>query len=1074
MRHIALSAFARPKARSPGLMRHWLFVLLAIMAFLANGPAMAKRVNGGLAGGIVPTPVLPPAAGPAQFDLTGFIQEATLDTPATGYKICTPPTDPATSLPDPRLAGGTVKLNGHTIVVPCNTILQMPAFALTWADLFTMAPKDITPTGSGLALFDVPAKTATGLPVTGLLNAAPSNYNAALPSHEIHVVGNIVNDSTGVGQYIAGLIFISQQSLNAGQGVISCINYENGEMWVTGAFVPGLVCAGAVVPVPPAGVTRVRMNDPVGRYGSDHGGPGSGALVIEAGYDGRYTADTDNPTMHSALGYPVCVPSFDPAVTKDPLCPIYNRPKSDVNTGACPSFPIGSSLPALAPTTPGSSCTSWVMDMPGAHATNATKTDPTLAAPLLVGDTIGFHGTTKADANGVLFSAHTIDANLGIYTQPHAKPSYVFMESILVGSGGGGGGGLAAETTNKVSWVGFASDPTELVDMFSVTQNPLTGETKEFYLGTQDPCCTPLGRFRTPANNLGAFGDPQRNYRAVSRTMCQPYTERVDPNTSLAADALGNPLQALTTVCHIDPLAFTPLVTLTTSGVSAASVIPVTNAVGNPETWTATSVVGANKPIQLNGLVPGQYTLPNFEFIFPENLNFGTPLVWNNLQDLPFLFCGSGPIGGPLSKLPPKVGVLAPGTYTVVGQLNPAPWALPMPNPAFANTCPNVPVVGAVAAAPLPGAPLSAIVTSATANGSNPLALASLTTGTVSKTLALVVSATNPNPTGSLTFVWDTPVAPAGVTLTAWGAAGANANATITLAASAKATMTFTGKVFVAGATATPFTITVNIAAASAPTINNLNAAPTNAPNSGQLVQLIATASPSVSGAPMTFKFVQSIGPAVVLSAVAPAPSGTCTAPKQACAMVTFTAPFDTVARTFAVIATEVSTGLAATRTVTVTPKLPKADTIVITSMTWIGDKTIAGLPMNAGKFNITATSSVTLVGQQLTAFLSNGTLPSTTPGSTANPIQIQMIAVSDGVLCGGVATCWVPSATPLGFIDNLKGDNVAPLSVTVKSNLGGVSAPMTIGSALYAIKCTAPSQFTTLFNPLTGVCTVQ
>ena len=42
--------------------------------------------------------------------------------------------------------------------------------------------------------------------------------------HEVHVVGNIIN-----GQYIAGLMDISQQSLNGGTGVISCIDYLTGE-----------------------------------------------------------------------------------------------------------------------------------------------------------------------------------------------------------------------------------------------------------------------------------------------------------------------------------------------------------------------------------------------------------------------------------------------------------------------------------------------------------------------------------------------------------------------------------------------------------------------------------------------------------------------------------------------------------------------------------------------------------------------------------------------------------------------------------------------------------------------------
>src|SRR3978361_2370996 len=72
---------------------------------------------------------------PAQFDITGFIQEATLDTAGV---ICTPK--------HPRLAGGTVTLIGQKVIIPCNTILQMPAFTLTWADLFRTPNNPVVPT----------------------------------------------------------------------------------------------------------------------------------------------------------------------------------------------------------------------------------------------------------------------------------------------------------------------------------------------------------------------------------------------------------------------------------------------------------------------------------------------------------------------------------------------------------------------------------------------------------------------------------------------------------------------------------------------------------------------------------------------------------------------------------------------------------------------------------------------------------------------------------------------------------------------------------------------------------------
>ncbi len=620
------------------LATRWLFVLLTVCACLFANEAMARRINGGLAGGVIVPPGVAPLPVPPQFDIIGFMEDATVD---TDFGLC-----PNLPVKDPRLAGGTVRMNGQRIIVPCNTILQMPAFTTSWADLFTAAPMDITPTGmSGLALAD---PVFDGSP--GLLNMTWSDpsqtatrYNGSLPSTEVHVIGNIVN-----GQYIAGLMFISQQSLNAGQGMISCIDYATGELQVGG--VPQRT--GAPCPPPAPGVSRVRMNDPIGRFGIKHGLPGdTSADVWEVGYDKRYTADTDNATMHSALGYPICIPAVNPVnpivdpvtgatITPgiDPKCPMYNRPIAP----KCRNFDPVTLIPAFTPEPAGTYCSNWVMDMPGAHAADGVSTDPNVAAPLVIGDTIFFHGTLKADANGPYISAHTIEANVGIYTQPHTQPAYVTVEALGVGTGGSAVAGIAIESTNRLFWVGFSTDPTELVDFYAVHPDPVTGAITDFFLGSYDPCCIPLGRFRSAVNNLGVFGPPSRNYRAVSRTMCQP------PGIN-AADT-----PQLQTRCMMAPPA--------------------------ARDYTA---MQANKVQNVNGLTEGTFMLPNFEFIFAENLTIGGALPPGNLQDLPFLFCGSGPLDGP--------GTASP----VVGQLDPAPWALPMPDPAFHSTlCPQVAAVG--------------------------------------------------------------------------------------------------------------------------------------------------------------------------------------------------------------------------------------------------------------------------------------------------------------------------------------------------------------------------------------------
>src|SRR5574342_91326 len=106
-----------------------------------------------LAGG-VGAQALPPQD-PSQFDVTGFIQAATLDNPL-----------------DP-LSGGTITVNNQLIIVPKNTILQMPAAALTWQEVFAQAPAPYGPTQTGLAMNDVPEPLMT---------------------YEAQVVGNRVGD----------------------------------------------------------------------------------------------------------------------------------------------------------------------------------------------------------------------------------------------------------------------------------------------------------------------------------------------------------------------------------------------------------------------------------------------------------------------------------------------------------------------------------------------------------------------------------------------------------------------------------------------------------------------------------------------------------------------------------------------------------------------------------------------------------------------------------------------------------------------------------------------------------------
>jgi hypothetical protein len=572
--------------------------LMAVMLMLWSPGAQAAKGFGGV---FPPEQLAQPPVMPLPFAVTGFIQAATLDTRGD---ICT--------ASDPRLRGGTVTVNGQKIIVPCNTVLQMPALAVTWHELFSMAPADIK-TGTGpqtaLALQDTVADLSAASP-----RAA---YNGALPSFEITVQGNIVD-----GRYIAGLVFVSQQSLNVGQGVINFINYAKGELHVGGK--PGVAGPGDV---------RVRLNDPevpgtgTGRFGRSHGGPSSSAEVKEAGYDARFTVDQDNPTVHALTGYPMCIPRANPFTVGDDLdCPMSNRPVAP-RCASLPSPFTPFTMPAA-----GARCRSFMMAPPPVTGSApcsgpACPTDPTRQAPLVVGDFIDYQGTLKVDpVSGPYISAHTLVANLGIYTTPGTQPVYATIEGLLTGTGGAPVANLPQEATSRLRVEGFVTDPTWFVDIYAMDIDAYTGAATDRLLGTVDPGNPPVvGRFRF-VPQAGGFMPPTRNYRVVSRGAC---ADNGRPCT-LAADA----------------------------------------------------------PRVANGLLAGQYNAPVFEYIFAENRVMGDAQPPANLQDLPFLYCGSGPLTTPTAGRNPPV----------VGQLMPAPWKAPMPTPNFASTlCPSAPVVGDLA-----------------------------------------------------------------------------------------------------------------------------------------------------------------------------------------------------------------------------------------------------------------------------------------------------------------------------------------------------------------------------------------
>ena len=571
-------------------------------------------------------------AGLTGFDVTGFIQSATV---AADNTMCpnTPNQDATRKAAGlPNLLGGTAKINGVTITVPCNTVVQMPANTVSWADFVNSAlPAEYDATGA-----------LKGFKTTG--SGSPQQY-------ELRVVGNTVGTDNR-----AALIYISQQTTNAGSGIVKSIDYKTGRMLVDNGLGKTMIVA---------------INDPLGRFGRP------------TSPDVRFSVDDQNPTVHAGTGYPMCIPRSltDPALTNkvpgpdDPLCPQKNRPLAK---NGCRNFtaagllvlPKSGELPA--PVAADVFCKAYVMPPVTASAGIAglvsaqgaralTAPDARQQAPIEAGDFINFSGTLFPLGDGTDYiSAHTIEVNVGIHTQPGTAPSYVAIGEFGLGPVDPppapavglpiNFNGVAAEFSSRIFLEASTTDVVTPVDIYYmdaqldgtihnrwVTPFNMTGECDPApavapaggvlggnCFGTQGGISTQYtgpqnmrARIRAIKPPALLLNQPGRYVRVVSRTMCLP-------TQKLMVDANNIPV-------------FTP----------------------NGDQAIDTSAQDAciqNAPVMANGITAGTYFAPVFEYIFPENTQVGQPIIPNDFWDLPFLVNGEGPTAlgkvGPLEPVP--------------------------------------------------------------------------------------------------------------------------------------------------------------------------------------------------------------------------------------------------------------------------------------------------------------------------------------------------------------------------------------------------------------------------------------
>jgi hypothetical protein len=509
------------------------------------------------------------------FDITGFIQNATV----SGARC------PA--ITDKSQWGGTLTVNGLTITVPCNMTLQLPAATFTWADM--LDPTKFTTTGT------------PGILKLNSSGSGPGTSGSPFPSIEVVVTGNIVN-----GEYIAGLLLVSQQSLNTSVGYITSIDYTNGAFLVSGS---------------PTGTATsyVQINDPTARFS------------IGKSPDSRFSVDDQNPTIHAATGYPMCIPRTDPRLADDPKCPQRNRPLA--NQQHCRNFrDAGYILPAgrdlAAPTAGQTYCSSFVM--PAALSPTNPSTGPNAyhQAPFEVGDFVTFSGTLMRGQgpNGADFiSAHTIDANVGIFTQPGTMPTYISIGQFGVGADAPATfNGIPQEAKDRIFLEASVTDIISIVDVYFMDVDPASGNI--------------TNRWITPATMTGGTGAVGSNGAMISGGIT---TQFVGPQPGRARIRANRATPGIL----LSPTRYVRVVT--------RSLCDPANINGKaPALSGGASMDCLKRAKAANDLYSGQYFAPTFEFIFPENVVAGDPPVPYNFWALNFLVSGEGTGAGPLIPKP--------------------------------------------------------------------------------------------------------------------------------------------------------------------------------------------------------------------------------------------------------------------------------------------------------------------------------------------------------------------------------------------------------------------------------------
>jgi hypothetical protein len=223
-------------------------------------------------------------------------------------------------------------------------------------------------------------------------------------------------------------------------------------------------------------------------------------------------------------------------------------------------------------------------------------------------------------------SAHTIIANVGIYTQPGTLPVYLALDEFAVGTEAPVTfNNVPQEAAEKLVVDAFVTDVTSVVDIYFVDLNPVSGAESQ--------------RWITPQSMTGGVGTIDNNGFVVDGGITTQFTGPVPGRVRLRATKTGpgmlySPTRALRVVAR-------SLCAPTNINGSDVTIVPPYKFVPCLERGKAA-----------NGLNTGQYAAPVFEFLFPEALVPGDERVANDFWNLGFLNNGEGPDTGPLQPKP--------------------------------------------------------------------------------------------------------------------------------------------------------------------------------------------------------------------------------------------------------------------------------------------------------------------------------------------------------------------------------------------------------------------------------------